>query len=116
MYFFKEGKNIDIDTPPGCLLTKEMEEAMSVLKKFSEKELEYDIYQNRLRAIRVQKSLEQERDEAVQKLDDAEQKLDDAEQKLDNAEQKLDNAEQKLDKLSKALKDVGIDPEDVLKK
>jgi predicted transposase/invertase (TIGR01784 family) len=66
MYFFKEGKNIDIDTPPGCLLTKEMEEAMSVLKKFSEKELEYDIYQNRLRAIRVQKSLEQERDEAVQ--------------------------------------------------
>jgi predicted nuclease with TOPRIM domain len=109
MYFFKEGKNIDIDTPPGCLLTKEMEEAMSVLKKFSEKELEYDIYQNRLRAIRVQKSLEQERDEAVQKLDDAEQKLDDA-------EQKLDDAEQKLDKLSKALKDVGIDPEDVLKK
>lgn len=95
MYFFKEGKNIDIDTPPGCLLTKEMEEAMSVLKRFSEKELEYDIYQNRLRAIRVQRSLEQERDEAVQKLDDA---------------------KQKLDKLSKALKDAGIDPEDVLKK
>ena len=82
---------------------------MSVLKRFSEKELEYDIYQNRLRAIRVQKSLEQERDEAVQKLDEAVQKLD-------QAEQKLDDAEQKLDKLSKALKDAGIDPEDVLKK
>ena len=82
---------------------------MSVLKQFSEKELEYDIYQNRLRAIMVQKSLEHERDEAVQKLDKTTQKLD-------KTTGERDKATEERDKLKKALKEAGIDPDEVLGK
>lgn len=68
LYFFKEGKNLDVDKPPKELLTSEMEEAMSVLKEFSEKEKEYDMYRNRMRALSMVKSYENKIDRLEKQL------------------------------------------------
>lgn len=70
LYFFKEGKNIDVDEPPSELLTSEMEEAMSVLREFSEKEKEYDLYRNRMRALSMLKSYEGKIEKVTKELEE----------------------------------------------
>ena len=75
----------------------------------NDKESDLLFIQNRLRAIMVQKSLEQERDEAIQKLDKTTEKLD-------KTTEKLDKAKEERDKLKKALKEAGIDPDEILGK
>lgn len=54
MYFFKEGKNVDVDHPPDILNTEEMRQAMKVLERFSENEKDYLLYEQRLDAERVE--------------------------------------------------------------
>jgi len=51
IYLFKEGKNVDVDTPPEVLHTDEMRQAMEVLNRFSENQDDYLLYQSRLDAI-----------------------------------------------------------------
>jgi predicted transposase/invertase (TIGR01784 family) len=51
IYLFKEGKNVDVDTPPEALNTDEMRQAMEVLNRFSENQENYLLYQSRLDAI-----------------------------------------------------------------
>jgi len=58
MNFFKLGKNLDPENLPGWMETPEMREAMGILRKFSEQEENYALYQSRLDQIRVQRSWE----------------------------------------------------------
>ncbi len=59
--FFKEGRQLDYSALPDYMDTAEMRQAMETLKLFSEKERNYHIYQSRMDAIRVQKTLDRER-------------------------------------------------------
>ena len=51
IYFFTEGKNVDVDNPPEILCTDEMKQAIAVLNMFSENQDDYLLYQSRLAAI-----------------------------------------------------------------
>ena len=114
--FLREGKSLDDEDLPEYMQTKEMRQAMSTLRQFSEKERDYHQYQARMNYLREQSCLEEERDHAVQKRDQAMQKLDHVEQKLDQAMQREQAAMQreqaameKLEKLRKALQEAGIE-------
>jgi predicted transposase/invertase (TIGR01784 family) len=55
--FFKEGERLDADHLPDWMQTHEMRQAMSTLKRFSDKERAYDAYQARQNYLRVQGSI-----------------------------------------------------------
>lgn len=55
--FFKEGDRLDADRLPDWMQTHEMRQAMSTLKRFSDKERAYDAYQARQNYLRVQGSI-----------------------------------------------------------
>ncbi len=59
--FFKEGRQLDDNALPDYMDTAEMRQAMETLRLFSEKERNYHIYQSRMDAIRVQKTIDRER-------------------------------------------------------
>jgi len=92
LYLFKEGKNVDVDNPPEILNTKEMRQAMDVLRRFSENESDYLLYQSRLDAVLKEKTYLHEREEA---------------------RKEKEQAQEKLNKLLLSLKEKGIDMDDV---
>ena len=66
--FFKDGERLDADRLPDWMQTNEMRQAMSTLKRFSEKERAYDAYQARQNYLRMQGSItryQQELEEAL---------------------------------------------------
>ncbi len=64
IWFFKEGKHLDDSALPPQMHTPEMRQAMETLRRFSEKQREYDIYQRRMDYVRQQRALERELQEA----------------------------------------------------
>nr|WP_295400662.1 Rpn family recombination-promoting nuclease/putative transposase [uncultured Thiocystis sp.] len=60
--FFREGERLDDAQLPAWMQTEEMQQAMSTLRGFSEKERAYSAYQNRQNYLRVQMSLQQQLD------------------------------------------------------
>jgi len=68
-HFFKEGKTFSVDGLPENMLTHEMEEAMAILKQFSEKERDYDRYMLRLEYLREQATLKEDREIALAELE-----------------------------------------------
>ena len=95
--FLREGKDLDDKNLPKYMQTKEMRQAMSTLRQFSEKERHYSQYQSRLNYLREQRSIEAERKRIAQKLDQVAQERDQTAQKLDQAAQERDQAAQERD-------------------
>lgn len=58
--FFKEGDTLDDNILPDWMITKEMQQAMSTLTRFSEKELAYYRYQARQDYLRQQSTIQHE--------------------------------------------------------
>ena len=58
--FLKEGEQLDDQTLPDWMATKEMEQAMTTLRKFSEKERDYHEYQARQNYVREQRTIQKE--------------------------------------------------------
>ncbi len=108
-YFFKEGKTFSLDGLPKDMLTQEMEEAMAVLKQFSEKERDYDRYRLRVEYLREQSTLKEDRETAVAELEETKKELDQTENKLDQAENKLDQTENKLDQTESKLEEAQLE-------
>jgi len=69
--FLKEGHQLDDILLPDWMFTKEMEQAMSTLKKFSDKERDYHEYQARQNYLRQQQAIQQELESAVTRTDQA---------------------------------------------
>ncbi|MCP4113673.1 MAG: Rpn family recombination-promoting nuclease/putative transposase [Desulfobacteraceae bacterium] len=118
LYLFKEGVNVDTDSPPEILTTDEMRQAMSVMKDFSENQKNYLLYQSRMDALsviatwkgsiaRLQREKEQVQAEKEQAQAEKEQALKQAHKK----EQALKQAQAEKEKLLLLLKKAGIDPE-----
>jgi len=99
LYMFKEGKNADTENPPEPLDTEEMRQAMAVLRRFSENERDYLLYQNRLDAILLHNTWLRE--------------LEDAQKEKEQAQKEKEQAEEKLRALLLLLKKKGIDPTDI---
>jgi len=62
--FFKEGEYLDSGCLPGWMHTAEMEQAMTVMNRFSEKEAEYHLYQARQNYLREQTTIALELEQA----------------------------------------------------
>lgn len=61
--FFTEAERVDPEALPDWMRTPEMQQAMSTLSGFSEKEREYHAYQARMNHLRQQQSIQQRIDE-----------------------------------------------------
>ena len=101
--FLREGKNLDDENLPEYMQTKEMVQAMSTLRQFSEKEQNYHQYQARQNYLRERSCIEEERNQAVQERNQAVQKLDQAVQKLDQSKRERDQSEQERDQAVQKL-------------
>ncbi len=109
LYFFKEAKNWD--QLPALIDTPVMRQAMSTLKKYSDKEREYHLYQSRQNALRVQSSIQSEIEENQRALEQAAVKLGEAESKLVESENEKAAIAQETQQLLDLLEKHGIDPE-----
>jgi predicted transposase/invertase (TIGR01784 family) len=96
LQFFKEGEQLDDAVLPEWMTTNEMRQAMTTLSVFSEKERAYFQYQARQEYLRVQATIQQSYETALQKQREAEQKAQEAEQKAQESEQKAQESEQKM--------------------
>ena len=63
--FLKEGERLDDQSLPAWMSTQEMEQAMSTLRKFSEKERDYHAYQGRQNFLREQRTIQKELETAL---------------------------------------------------
>ncbi len=102
IYLFREGKNIDVDTPPKELNTDEMRQAMEVLNRFSENQDDYLLYQNRLEAIILQNTLTGEMERLKREYEQAKRSEEQAKRREEQVQTQLDN-------LLLQLKEMGID-------
>ncbi len=68
MYFFKDADKWEV--LPTELDTEEMRQAMAILKRFSEKEQDYHLYQARQNILREEKSRQRSLSEAVKAMND----------------------------------------------
>jgi predicted transposase/invertase (TIGR01784 family) len=66
--FLKEGERLDPDHLPDWMQHPIMRHAMSTLSGFSEKERDYHRYQSRQEALRQQRSMQRELDEAHERI------------------------------------------------
>lgn len=99
--FFKEGQELNDESLPEFMRTKEMRQAMAILRQISEKELGYDRYRRRINYIREQKSIQEDREAAEALKAELKQKLEENEHKLEASEHKLKASEQENKKIEK---------------
>jgi len=86
--FFREGKDLNDSHLPDYMQTKEMGQAMAILKQFSEKELAYDRYRARINYLRDQKAMEEDVELAKNELKQA--KADISQAKADISQVRAD--------------------------
>ena len=117
LYFFKEAENWR--ELPEIINTPEMRQAMAVLKRFSEKEANYHLYQARQNALREEKTRQMLLEEALRGKEEAlrreEEALRGKEEALRREEEALrreEEAEAKEKRLREKLKKAGINPDE----
>ena len=109
IYLFKEGKNVDVDTPPEVLHTDEMRQAMEVLNRFSENQDDYLLYQSRLDAILKENTLVSEMARVKRENEQVKREREQARKKEEQARKREEQVQAKLDSLLLHLKERGMD-------
>jgi predicted transposase/invertase (TIGR01784 family) len=106
LYMLKEGKNADTENPPDPLDTEEMRQAMNVLRRFSENEEDYLLYQNRLDAILLHNTW-------LREFEDIRKEKEQAQKETEQARKEKEQAEEKVRRLLLLLKEKGIDADEI---
>jgi hypothetical protein len=83
--FFTEAERLDEQALPEWMQTEEMQQAMSTLKAFSEKEREYHAYQARQNYLRQQRSIQRHLETLQTEAEEAQKALQDAQAKVEQA-------------------------------
>ena len=109
MYFFREASRWT-ELPPD-LHTPEMEKAMRILERFSEKERDYHDYQSRMNFLREQASLEEERAEMLSALEEQKKVLQEQQQTLEEQQETLARQQQAIARLRAQMRAAGLDPD-----
>ena len=102
-HFFKDGKSFSQNGLPDDMLTHEMEEAMAVLKQFSEKESDYDRYMLRVEYLREQKTIKEDRAIAQAKFEASQKKLIETKGELTETKGELKEAQLEIEKLKQKI-------------
>ena len=98
VYFFKEGRNIDVDDPPDILKnSKEMRDAMDVLNEFSENRRNYLLYQSRLEGEMVRNTILRALEKAIVQREKAEKERE-KEREIKKALKEIERLKKMLDK------------------
>ena len=121
IYLFKEGKKIDFNNPPKELQTKEMRQVMQVMKRFSESEKNFLLYQNRVNVLLKENTyvdaISRERkakNEALKKLN-LERKTKERESKAKNEALKKLNLEREAKEREREAKEIAEKKIEILK-
>jgi predicted transposase/invertase (TIGR01784 family) len=122
LYLFKEGKDADPDDPPEILKTKEMRQAMKVMKNFAENEDDRMLYLSRLDASLKENTyineLERARAEAYAALEREalafSQKETAVKEKILAMKEK-EETDRRMKALLTLMEKHGIDPDEILK-
>ena len=102
--FFKEGKQLNDETAlPDWMTTVEMRQAMSTLKQFSEKEIDYHAYQARQNFLREQASREYRYEEAIKHKDAAVKDKEAAQEREQAALKLIQDKDEELNRLKDLL-------------
>lgn len=99
-HFFKDGKEFSKDGLPDNMITHEMEEAMAILKQFSEKERDYDRYMLRVEYLREQNTIKEDREIAKAELEQTKKELTDSKKELVDSKNELVESKNELKCLS----------------
>ena len=105
LQFFKKADQLDDDTLPDWMNTPEMRQAMSTLRRFSDKERDYHAYQARQNYLREQNTIQGELEQALKEKAAALQEKDTALQEKDTALQEKDSALAEIKRLKALLAD-----------
>ncbi|MDM8559329.1 hypothetical protein [Candidatus Parabeggiatoa sp. HSG14] len=111
LYLFKEGKNVDTDNPPNPLNTKEIEQAMKVLHRFSENETNYLLYQSQLDAVLKENTYATALEEAIKAKEQAIRAQEQAIKAQKQITKEKEQAQKKIQDLLLLLEKKGIDPD-----
>lgn len=116
IYFFKEAKNWT--ELPTKLNTPELRQAMATLRRFSEQEKEYDLYQARQTAIHEENSRQgaledalKKQSEAIEAKDEAMELHAEAVKKQKEESHAKEEALEEQARLRELLRKSGIDPD-----
>jgi predicted transposase/invertase (TIGR01784 family) len=109
--FFREGKELSDKHLPQYMQTKEMGQAMAILKQFSEKERAYDRYRSRINYLRDQITMEEEKEQARLEKEQAEEAKLKAEDDKNKAEEAKIKSEAELKFAEAELKKSGLEIE-----
>ena len=102
-HFFKEGKTFSQDGLPEDMLTQEMEEAMTVLKQFSEKERDYDRYRLRVEYLREQSTLKEDREIARAELEEAKKELEYTKKEVEQSKKEVEQSKKEVEQSKKEV-------------
>ena len=92
--FFQKGEQFDETNLPDWMITPEMEQAMTILKRFSDKDANYHAYQARQNALRVQWDFEYEKERLQREALESKEKAEIAKQNEETAKQNEEIAKQ----------------------
>ena len=116
LYFLQNGKELDADALPSRLARPEIQQAMEVLKMFSQSELERDRYENRLKGWRDYRALVRAREEAIQERDEVTRERDEVTRKWDEAARERDEVTRKWDEAARKRDEVTRERDEVTRK
>ena len=96
LQFFKVGEQLNDAALPGWMMSEEMKQAMNTLTAFSEKAREYFQYQARQEYLRIQRTIERDREEKRLEMEQTARELEHAARELEQTNLKLVHTEQEL--------------------
>ncbi len=107
--FLKEGHQLDDLSLPDWMFTKEMEQAMSTLRKFSDKERDYHEYQARQNYLRQQQAIQQELESALTRTDEAhmetERALLETRNAIEEKQRAIEESNRAIEETERAIKE-----------
>ena len=101
--FFKEGEGLNDNVLPDWMNTQEMQQAMTTLSAFSEKEQQYFQYQARQEYLREQKAIQYELEQRAKLLEQKSLELNQKNQQLNQKSQQLEQKSQQLEQTTQQL-------------
>ena len=110
--FFQQAEALSDNALPQWMQTKEMRQAMSTLKRFSDKDREYDKYQARQNFLREQSCIKQELEESAKREKLALQREESALQQKESAIKSENEAQANVKRLEAILAKQNISTDD----
>lgn len=109
LYFFKNGKEMEPNNPPPFLDDRVMRKVMSVMRRFSDKEHDRELYRQRLKSARVQQIMDKEAQQTREELRRTKEEHQQTKETLNQTKEAYRHSQEQLSRLMEALRKEGKD-------